>query len=177
MATQAISKITVRDCGANAAAVLAMDGEDARAPLIRVYGVARDIMRKKGKDRQTGEDIFHEAIVGDFRAANMVKGDRYSSGILYLPAGIHELLVAPIKAAKADNASAEVEFGFDIYGRKSSSPAGYGYVAVVLGEDPSVADPMKRLEERLAQTPGVPALPGPAVGAAPAIEDKSAKAK
>ncbi len=171
MATNVISKITVRDCGANAAAVLAMPGPDDRAPLIRVYGVVRGIKNVPGSDRQTGEKIMHEALTGDFRAANMVTGNRYASGIMYLPAGIHELLTAPVKQAKEENALAEVKFGFDIYGRKSASPAGYGYVAVMLGEDPQKVDAMAELEAKLAATPGVPQLPPP-----PEVKAEPAKA-
>jgi len=161
MATNVISKITVRDVGANAAAVLAMPGDDARAPLMRVYGIARGIKLVTSKDRLTGTETIHKALMGDFRAVNMTSGMRYASGLLYLPAGVHELLLGPLEKAKADNESAEVQFGFDVFGRKSSSPAGYGYVAVMLGEDPKAVDAMTELETKLAATPGAPELPPP----------------
>lgn len=160
-AMQAISKITVRDCGANAASVLAMDGADARAPLIRVWGYARGVKDVKSANRMTGEVTVHKAIMGDFRAVNLTSGERFSSGLMYLPSGIHELILSPLEQAKAANEDAEMEFGFDIYGRKSSSPAGYGYVAVILGQDPTVVDTMGELEKKLSEIAGVPALPPP----------------
>jgi hypothetical protein len=158
---QAISKITVRDCGANAASVLAMEGADARAPLIRVWGYARGFKEVKSQNRLTGETTSHKAIQGDFRAVNFNTGERFSSGLLYLPSGIHELILSPLEKAKSDNEDAELQFGFDIYGRKSSSPAGYGYVAVILGQDPTVVDAMGELEQKLSQVAGAPALPAP----------------
>lgn len=178
MSTNVISKITVRDCGANAAAVLAMPGENARAPLIRVYGIARSIKEVKSKERLTGDVTIHKAIEGSFRAVNMTTGERYASGLMYLPGGVHELLIDPLERAKENNDNAEIQFGFDIFGRKSSSPAGYGYVAVMLGEDPAEVNPITELEARLAATPGAPVLPpAPDAPKAPAqIENANAAA-
>lgn len=180
MATNVISKITVRDVQANPDMVKTMtepaDVAQRRWPLMRVYGVARGIKEVKSNNRTTGAVDIHLAIQGDFRAVNMKTGVRYASGLLYLPAGIHDLILAPLQQAKEANASAELEFGLDVYSRVTSSPAGYGYVAVMLGEDPTVKDAMATLEERLSKTAGVPALPAPPDAApAAAIEDKSAK--
>ena len=180
MATNVISKITVRDVGGNPDMVKTMtepaDPAQRRWPLMRVYGVARGIKEVKSQNRTTGAVEIYEAIQGDFRAVNMKDGRRFGSGLLYLPAGIHDLILAPLKQAKDANATAELEFGLDVYSRPTSSPAGYGYVAVMLGEDPSVKDAMSLLEAKLAQTKGVPALPPPPEEAAAALEDKS-KAK
>lgn len=162
MVTNVISKITVRDCGANAAAVLALDGDTARSPLIRVYGIARSYKPVIAKDKLTGGEIVHYAIMGDFRAVNLKTGERYASGLLYLPGGVHELLLSPLQKAKEDNENAEIQFGFDIFGRKSTSAAGYGYIAVMLGEDPKAVDHLSKIEKMVNATPGayqIPALP------------------
>jgi hypothetical protein len=159
-----LPKITVKDVGADPKSIFGVseDGDmKARSPLMRVYGVAQRIKDKKLTNTVTGEVNTYEALSGEFRAVNLKSGSRFQSGLLYLPEGIHDLIANPLKSARENNETAEVTFAMDIYSRRTTSAAGYGYGAVVLGE-PTVPDEIAVIERAIEQTPGgAPALPNP----------------
>lgn len=154
-----LPKITVKDCGGNPKAVLAQpEGSKEREPLIRVYGIARGTKQKK-LTNPNGDVNTYDMIVGDFRAVNMKSGERFQSGVLYLPEGIHEMISSPLDAAKSANEQAEVTFGLDLFSERRTNVAGYGYGATILGE-PQESDAVARLEASF-DAAGAPALPAP----------------
>lgn len=155
-----LPKLTVKDMKCDPKRVLGMEGDEARQMMCRIYGVASDTKVKTLTDTRDGSVKNYEQLKGQFRGINLTTGERFQSGILYLPEGIHELLAEPLKAAHAANEDAEVTFGFDVFSEKRKNVAGYGYGAVVLGE-PAADDAFARLESDFVKA-GAPALPAPA---------------
>lgn len=160
MAGTILPKITVKDVGGKPEKILGADDDVKRHPLMRVYGVARRIKVKSLTNPNTGEVSHYEALNGDFRAVNAETGERFQSGVLYLPDGIHDLISDPLKTAQENNESAEVTFAMDLFSERRSNLAKYGYGATVLGE-PTVPDAIAQLEKAIEATPGVAALPAP----------------
>jgi hypothetical protein len=159
-----LSKITVKSVGsrpANAAET------KQREMLMRVYGVASDLKISRNINERSGEKDV--ALKGDFRAINLKTGERFSSGLLYLPAGIHDLIQAPLDIAKANNETAEVTFALDVFSQPASNPSGFSYGATVLGE-PTENDAVARIEADISKV-------APLQIAAAEPEAKSAKAK
>lgn len=150
-----LPKITIKDCGGAPEKVLQYDeGSKERWPLLRVYGVASRTKEKKLTNPNTGEISVYEAINGDFRAVNLHTGERFQSGVLYLPDGIHDLIAEPLRQAKENHETAEVTFAMDLFSERRNNLSKYGYGATVLGE-PTVPDPIAALEKAIAATPGV----------------------
>jgi hypothetical protein len=155
-----LPKITAKDVGAAPEKVLGLDDEKGRYPLMRVYGVARRIKVKSLTNPNTGEVSHYEALNGDFRAVNAQTGERFQSGVLYLPDGIHDLIADPLKSAQENNETAEVTFAMDLFSERRNNLSKYGYGATVLGE-PTVPDAISQLEAAIEKTPGVAKLPAP----------------
>ena len=156
-----LPKITVKDIGGAPEKAVAFDeGSKERHSLMRVYGVARRTKTKSLTNTTTGEVSHYEQLIGDFRAVNAQTGERFQSGILYLPDGIHELIADPLDTAKENNESAEVTFAMDVFSERRNNKSKYGYGATVLG-DPTVPDAIAALEKAIDATPGVAALPAP----------------
>jgi hypothetical protein len=156
--TTVLPKITVKDVGAQPELILGNEDPKARHPLMRVYGVARRTKVKSLTNPNTGEVSHYEQLNGDFRAINAKTGERFQSGILYLPEGIHELIADPLKSAAENNESAEVTFALDIWSERRNNLSKYGYGATVLGE-PTVPDAIAALEKSIEHS--APALPAP----------------
>lgn len=155
-----LPKITAKDVGAKPEMILGQDDAVKRWPLMRVYGVARRIKVKSLTNPNTGEVTHYEALNGDFRAVNAQTGERFQSGVLYLPEGIHDLISDPLKSAQNANETAEVVFAMDLFSERRSNLSKYGYGATVLGE-PTVPDAIAQLEKAIEATPGIAALPAP----------------
>jgi hypothetical protein len=152
-----LPKITAKDVGAQPEKVLGYDDDKARHPLMRVYGVARRIKTKSLTNPNTGEVSHYEALNGDFRAVNAQTGERFQSGVLYLPDGIHDLIADPLKSAQENHESAEVTFAMDLFSERRANLSKYGYGATVLGE-PTVPDAIAALEKAIESTPGIKAI-------------------
>lgn len=148
-ASNILPKLTVKDIGCNAKAAAALPKMGERVALARFYGVANGVKVKE--DKRSGE--FHSALKGTFRAKVTQEGvdthgQTFSSGLLYLPGGIHELIEAPIMAAEAAGETAEVKFMVDIWGVRNGNAAGFSYGATVLGE-PAQVDPLAEMEAQI----------------------------
>jgi hypothetical protein len=143
--TTIVSKITVKTVGARPAKAAE---SKAREMLMRVYGVASGLKISRNVNERTGEKDV--ALKGDFRARNLETGELYSSGILYLPSGIHDLIQAPLDVAQANNESAEVTFALDVFSQPATNASGFGYGAIVLGE-PAENDAVARLAKEIGE--------------------------
>lgn len=163
-----ITKMTVKGVGANPSKAKA---ENRKVPLARIFGTAAGVVHKVDN---RGEPIT--GITGNFEGVNLETGEVYSSGVLYLPGGIHEMLLNAVdqgeEDAKGKPTYNSVQFAFDISAVPATNPIGYSYEATQLIEA-SKADPMAELRASL---PAMPALPAPAKAddaAAPAATEEA----
>lgn len=147
-----IGKITMATIGAGAIAkTVAAEGK-GEAVCARLFGMATGIKLKTAANG----DVF-ESIVGSFEAVNAATGEVFQSGVLYLPAGLHERVA---EALKADDAPSSIEFGIEVIAYHAKNPQGYSWKAKQLFK-PSAADPLASLRDN-ALTGFVPkALPAP----------------
>ena len=145
--TTLLTKLTLKGMGCKPDMVKAQ--EDATKPLLlaRIYGIARSLKHKESK-----EGVVHVAIIGEFEGVNTSTGEVYNAGVLYLPAGIHELLEAPLSKEDAE----AIEFGFDIYSVTASNPIGYSYQAKPLIK-PRENDALSALRNMANETVKLPA--------------------
>jgi hypothetical protein len=146
---QLISKLSLTTIGTTGkllAAAKVSDPSITRLKLATIYGQAFGIKIKTNKD--TGD--VYESITGEFEAVNVINGNVYRSGILYLPDGIHQTVEGAVKALQNDNDS--VTFALDIYAVPSTSPAGFAYSAESLIKAKKV-DPLEEMRNQLFNTP------------------------
>ncbi len=121
------------------------------APIANVYGFISG--SKTVVDKVRGESF--NALVGQFEAENLDTGERFQSGVLYLPKGIHETLESI--ASKLTQESDSVKFAIQVYAVTASNPIGYSYSAKNLFA-PAGVDP---LDELRAAMPTQKSLPAP----------------
>ncbi len=168
VSVQIISKLSVKTIGCNPKKAAAMDdvpgGPAPSVALCKVYGIASGI--KHTEDTRDGK--IYTALIGDFEAINLQDGKIYRSGKLYLPAGIQEVIEAPLQAA-ADHdppQSIAIRFGFELSSVKSGNPIGYSYQARPLVK-PAADDPLMELRQALS---GAPQIEAPKQPEAPKLE-------
>jgi hypothetical protein len=121
-----------------------------KAPMYRILGRATGI--KEAKDTN-GEAIY--GLSGTFRGTNLLTGVTMSSGVAYLPPGIHETILEPLdKLLSEDKAGQGValEFAFDIFAVAAPNKSGYSYEAI----DLIPAQRSDPFAEMMAQLEGVP---------------------
>lgn len=155
--TTIISKMSVKTVKANPkVASAAPEGTSSKFKLCQIYGQANGT--KIVEDRNSGDS--HESITGNFEAKNLQDGTMYSSGVLYLPKGIHEQILSAVKGLTNDTDS--ISFALEISAVKATNPIGYSYEAISLMK-PVGVDPLEAIRAALPQH-DVPAkeLPAPA---------------
>lgn len=140
--TTIISKMSVKTVKANPKVASAAPDGSKPFPLCQIYGQANGT--KNVEDRGSGE--FHESLIGNFEARNLQDGTMYSSGVLYLPKGIHESIVSAVK--KLTNDTDSISFALEIYAVKASNPIGYSYEAKSLMK-PVGIDPLEAIRQAL----------------------------
>src|SRR5271169_1061475 len=91
---------------------------EAGTPIAVIYGQANKV--KDVLDKVRG-DIYH-ALSGTFEGINLDTKEVFRSGVLYLPAGIHEMIENPVK--KLTEESDFVQFALELRAVKASNPAG-----------------------------------------------------
>lgn len=135
-----ISKLTMATIGAGKIAKRAVV-EERELVVCRIFGIASDVKVKK----MPNGDIF-EAIVGNFEAINAETGEVFGSGILYLPSGLHERVLEPLK-----NGDSTIQFGLEISAFPADNPAGYSWKAKQIVK-PDQADPLAALRGPVMET-------------------------
>lgn len=130
--------------------------EKRRVQVCEIYGIASGV---KLTDNPEGGPPF-TAITGNFEAVNMHDGLTWRSGVLYLPGGFHEMVLAQLEAITEDEKrskfdKAQVQFALAIDAEPAANPAGYCYIARNL-LPVSKADPLAAL-----RTAAHKALPPP----------------
>ncbi len=142
-----VSKITMKTIGVKPAA----HATDKGTPIAVVFGTASAI--KDVVDKIRG-DVYH-ALVGEFEAENLETGETFRSGVLYLPAGIHDMLEGSVK--KLESETDFVQFALQILAVKATNAAGYGYQAKSMIPSRTV-DPLTEMRAVLSG-PTLAALP------------------
>lgn len=155
-----ISKITMRTIKTQPA----KHASDEGTPIAVIFGMASGI--KEVVDKVRG-DVFH-ALTGQFEAQNLETGEVFQSGVLYLPAGIHESVEASVQ--KLESETDYVAFALQMKAVKATNPAGYGYQAVNLMAAKAV-DPLASIRGELT----IPAATKALTDGKPAKAAKSTK--
>lgn len=119
---------------------------DTGFPIARVYGEAHGI--KIVEDKINGD--VHEALSGDFEAENLETHELFRSGVLYLPAGIHDMVASAVKGLHVEGES--VKFALEIRAVIASNKAGYSYEAKNLLKA-AIVDPLAEMRRSF----GIPA--------------------
>ena len=112
----------------------------------------------------TGEVM--EGIGGTFAFQPSDDGDVISSGVLWLPSGVDNLVLDPLRASEGTGSNAVINIAFEIKVIRADNPAGYSYAFRPLLEETVKVedDPLGALRGLL-----------PTRSTAPALEDKSKK--
>lgn len=146
-----VTKMSVKTLGANPARAKT---DNKSVDLVRIYGIASGLAFKA--DPKTGD--IQTAVTGSFEGVNLETGEVYSSGVLWLPGGIQELLVNAVDTGETDKNDKpvynSVKFGFTISSVPATNPIGYSYTAEQL-IDAAKNDPLADLRSEM------PALPAP----------------
>ena len=135
-----IGKLSIANMKCNPARAKA---ENKTIPLARIIGIVNSCRAKENK--QSGD--IHYPLIGQFEGTNLETGEVFTSGILYLPAGIHEQVSSHFLTALERGEKAEpVEFAIEIASTPAKNPIGYSYAVKQLYK-PASADPLAKLRE------------------------------
>lgn len=106
--------------------------------VARIVGIASGL--KTGE----GDNGPWTGLTGQFKGTNLMTGEVYQSGILFMPNVAQDMVIGALMGE-----TKAVEFGFDITAQyDESSATSYVYGAIPLFES-SEADPLKALEARI----------------------------
>lgn len=155
-----VSKLSMKNAGVDPRKVLAADGDKASVVLARIFGLADGIKQVEDKTNAT----VHLALTGKFQSINAQNGQITRSGILYLPKGIHEVVMNAVKQLEEGSV---VRFGLEVRSVKASNPIGYSYEAIDL-LPVQEKDPLSELADVIAKKQ----LPAPA-----SAQEKDSKKK
>lgn len=144
-----ISKLSVKTVGTDPKEAIK---QGKAVPLARFWGIAEST--KFVVNRQTGDT--NTAIIGTFRGMNLATGEVFESGVLYLPAGIHDQLSGPLLRQKESPDAQPIRFGVEVSATPASNPVGYTYTAKPLMR-PQGVDPLAEMEAEV----NLRALPKP----------------
>lgn len=137
--------------------------EKTRVGVATFIGIATGT---KMVENQNEPEKPYVAVTGNFEAVNLYTGEIYRSGILYLPTGLHDLVVNMLDQVKGDEDrskfdKAAVEFALQIDAEPADNAAGYQYVGKSL-LPPQKADALSHLRALTAGIVPVKQLPPPA---------------
>lgn len=176
---EALGKMTIATLGTKPKMVTVLDDDALKAVnnkvfLARIIGTARGL--KMAIDTR-GEPVA--GLTGQF-LATLPDGKEFTSGVLYLPGGLQEMIQDPLEAGiNANDKSTAIEFAMDLFSIKATNAAGYSFQATLLG-DAAQADPFAALKARVGtvELPTVPKLSAPqtkeAEAAQKALSEKAA---
>jgi hypothetical protein len=147
--------------------VLPKENRDKVIPLFRVWGLCtgtrkgqmsdEQIAKQQQQNPQSGGNAKRDwtALLGSFTAINLKTGERFTSGVLFLPDYVADLVAGKLFVTE-DGDTPPVEFAFDVGAQfKEGNPTSYEYVAAELLET-GENDPLALMEKSLPQIAGVP---------------------
>lgn len=176
-----IKKLTLKDCGIDMKVLLmakvapaAQTGKDANGlpimapvgpdvPLLRIVGICTGV-KEGSKLMPDGKLSEWLRFQGQFKGANMITGEVFSSGECIMPGALPQLLAGLMMG---DDAPASADFGVEISARyKQDAITQYEYSTRTLIE-PKQSQAMLALESRIIGE----SAPAPAPAPAPVIVD------
>lgn len=125
--------------------------------LAMIFGRATGI--KVGEDKVRSRTF--STLTGSFEGVNLATGQRFRSGKLYLPGGIHEAVEAAVQTEESGVFNA-VKFGLEIRSIKANNPIGYSYQAVPLWEPTAIDELDEMRMEALGEAKPTVLLEAPA---------------
>jgi hypothetical protein len=105
-------------------------------------------LHSEAYDSKIDPDNIWTCLVGEFVADRA--GMQYRSARLFLPKGIQDVLEVAVSAAQAESKVVAVDFAFLMQTVKSSSPAGYQWIAAALIAPTKKDDPITEIRRQLA---------------------------
>jgi hypothetical protein len=120
-----VSKLTPKNMGAKPTKILGLPEEVPHSVVAVVMGIC--VGFKQIDDPEKNESYF--PLIGQFQSVNPDDGVKTQSGVLYLPAGIHDSYLAAAKKLKDGE---ELRFAVEIRSVRASNKAGRTYEAVNL---------------------------------------------
>jgi hypothetical protein len=137
-----VSKMSIKTIGCNPRAAAAMEhGKGNFIALCRIYGMATG--SKAIEDSTSG--VIHQPLTGNFEAQNFQTNKIIRSGILYLPKGIHDMILEAVGQLKPKES---VNFALELRAVPASNPIGYSYEAIPLIK-PVEVDPLEAMRQAL----------------------------
>lgn len=117
---------------------------------------------KELPNAKPGQDAITFGLVGMIEGLNVISGEMFKAGVLYLPAGFHDMFLAEmemsLKAAGAGNV--QIAFALEFWSIPADNPRGYSWKAK--NKMPiEKADPLARLRQRALSGTKVAALAAP----------------
>lgn len=143
-----LTKMSIGTMGAPGKKLLGQSDDVKSLHVARIYGLAQGLKTKENKN--TGD--VYVSIIGSFEGINVETGEVFQSAVLYLPAGIHEMLEAPLRVKDAK----PIEFALDIAAVRATNAAGYSYAAKPVIK-PQQNDALSALRNALSDAPALPA--------------------
>lgn len=151
-----VSKLSLGTMGIKGAAILGQPETVKYLKIATIYGQVSGF--KSVEDKLT--QAVHTPLTGNFVGVNHINDEKeYQSGVLYLPAGIHDQLLGAAKKLMDDSES--IDFALEIRAVRSANAAGFSYEALPLLK-PVAVDPLENIRKQL---PGYQALSQPAIEA------------
>lgn len=148
------SRLTLKDLGCDASAVLMLPEGKSKLAIARMYGIVRRVGTQE--DDRTGASYVY--FVGDFEGINLQSGEMLQSSKLYLPEGASASLESIVHQVQERRKGAAVHFAFEIHAVKSSeSRTGYTYNTSALVQ-PDLLDQLKMVRDAVAAKP-IPGRP------------------
>jgi len=146
------NKLVLKDLG-NPSKVKDMTGDKAKHVLGTILGIATNVRRRANRVDPTRMD---EALVGTFEGVpSDATEDRVSSGLLYLPDGMFNMIAAKLEG---ENAADQVQFAIEVATVKANNPIGYTW-AFTPKIAATEADPLAAMREKLGIQPLAIAAP------------------
>jgi hypothetical protein len=146
-----VSKITPKVTGVDPKRLLGLAADVTSLDVAIIGGIANSVKTKE--DTRNGS--LYEFIAGTFRAINPETGEEFNSGVLYLPAGIHDLIAEPLRQGGATG----LEFMLKLKVVRATNAVGYSWQGELLNEV-AEASPLDRLFQSVADK--LPQLAAPA---------------
>lgn len=140
VASSMISKITMATIKTKPGLVSTLPDGENELPLARLYGTLDNVVYQD--DKVSGQ-IF-TSFVGSFEAINMQDGEVYTSGKMFLPKGISDLVESAVKK----NPNSAIQFAFEVRAIKANNPAKYSYKVLPL-VNPETSDALAELRRRV----------------------------
>jgi len=121
---------------------------------------------KELPNAKNGQDAITFGLVGQIEGLNVLTGEMFKAGILYLPGGFHEMFLSEMEMALGDGAKPQIAFALEFWSVPAGNPRGYTWKAK--NKLPmEKADPLARLRARALAGTKVVALSAPTGKALP----------